>query len=183
MDRKRLPNNSFRFNSLFLASTVSEPKKYSILDELLADVPADVNVFVQLIGDLAEQVKADMLAQGLTRRALAQRLGKSESEITKWLSGLHNLTLNSVAKLSAALQVDLLVTRNQPQGYFGRQVAGTVSFSLGPAEVSAVQPLQPRSRANSLAINAVTESILRYLDPANQPDQPEVEAYRLPTAA
>ncbi len=92
---------------------------HSILDDLLADEPQDVEVFVQLIGDLAERVKTSMAAQGLTRRALAQRLGKSESEITKWLSGMHNLTLQSVAKLSVALQQDLLVTPDKPQGYFG----------------------------------------------------------------
>ena len=162
---------------------MSESKNFSILDELLADVPEDVNVFVHLIGDLAEQVKADMVAQGLTRRALAQRLGKSESEITKWLSGLHNLTLNSVAKLSAALQVDLLVTRDRSHGYFGRQTAGTITLSLGPAEVSAVQPPQARSKPNHLTDQAVAASILRYFDPASPPDQPAAGVHRYLTAA
>lgn len=146
---------------------MSEPKKHSILDELLADVPEDVNVFVHLISDLAEQVKADMLTQGLTRRALAQRLGKSESEITKWLSGLHNLTLNSVAKLSAALQMDLLVTRDRAQGYFGRQAIARLPAEVGtgpvglPAEVAAVQTPQRLAKPDP-TVNGMMAKILQH---------------------
>jgi transcriptional regulator with XRE-family HTH domain len=110
---------------------MSLPKQHSLLDDLLAEHPQqDADVFVALIADLAEQVKTDMLAQGLTRRALAQRLNKSESEITKWLSGMHNLTLQSVAKLSVALQMDLVTTRLNPLGYFGRMQPNTLSKSV-----------------------------------------------------
>lgn len=117
--------------------------QHSILDDLLADVPEDVDVFVQLIGDLAQQVKNDMAAQGLTRRALAQRLGKSESEITKWLSGMHNLTLQSVAKLSTALQLDLLVTRDQPLGHFGQQATTAVEASARRGVQGAASTVSP----------------------------------------
>ena len=116
------------------------PKQHSILDELLEASPQpDADVFVSLIFDLAEQVKADMDAQGINRRVLAQRLGKSEPEISKWLSGLHNLTLQSVAKLSAALEVDLLTTRLNPQGHFGR-LRPAAAFTELPAVVFANPP-------------------------------------------
>lgn len=127
--------------------------QHSVLDELLANVPQDVEVFVHLIGDLAEQVKADMAAQGLNRSALAQRLGKSESEVTKWLSGMHNLTLQSVAKLSAALQIDLLVTRERPQGYFGQtqtMAARAVAPGILLTDASSVQLPQPQPRPKHL---------------------------------
>ena len=57
----------------------------------------------------------------MTRRDLARLLGKSDAEVSKWLSGTHNLTLESVAKLEAALKADLLVTPHRPEGYFGRK--------------------------------------------------------------
>jgi transcriptional regulator with XRE-family HTH domain len=39
---------------------------------------------------------------------LAQKLGKTESEVSKWLSGTHNLTLKSIAKIEIALDANLL---------------------------------------------------------------------------
>ena len=35
-------------------------------------------------------------------------LGKRPSEVTKWLSGLHNLTLKSITKMEVALGVNLM---------------------------------------------------------------------------
>jgi len=69
--------------------------------------------------DLAEHVTEILRQRGKKRRWLAQRLGKTDSELSKWLSGTHNLTLDSIAKLSDALEVDLLVSTRFPMGYFG----------------------------------------------------------------
>lgn len=144
------------------------PSQHSILDDLLADEPQDVEVFVQLIGDLAEQVKTTMVSQGLTRRALAQRLGKSESEITKWLSGLHNLTLQSVAKLSVALQQDMLVTPARPQGYFGigasvQNIAGFNARTNVPLAVFATQSdVASQQNFLTVAVQTATGEQQRY---------------------
>ncbi|MBK8969134.1 MAG: helix-turn-helix transcriptional regulator [Lewinellaceae bacterium] len=45
----------------------------------------------------------------MKRRDLAAALGKSESEVSKWLAGAHNFTLKSIAKLEAVLGEDILV--------------------------------------------------------------------------
>ena len=51
-------------------------------------------------------------------------LGKKPSEITKWLSGLHNLTLKSITKMEVALGVNLM--NPEPQYvYLGRIEGGT----------------------------------------------------------
>lgn len=55
-----------------------------------------------------------------TQKKLAQELGKSESEISKWMSGLHNFTFKTVAKLQAVLGKELLVT---PKSYAGKYTA------------------------------------------------------------
>lgn len=47
----------------------------------------------------------DLLAQkGYTQKDLAKKLGKHESEVSKWLSGMHNFTLNSLIKLEQVLE-------------------------------------------------------------------------------
>ena len=47
---------------------------------------------------------ADLLGDKLT----AQRLGKTETEVSRWLSGTHNLTLSTICKISAALGEDIV---------------------------------------------------------------------------
>ena len=43
---------------------------------------------------------------------LARRMGKSPSELSKWLSGSHNLTLQSIARMEAALEEDIIITNS-----------------------------------------------------------------------
>ncbi|MCB9234169.1 MAG: helix-turn-helix transcriptional regulator [Bacteroidia bacterium] len=60
--------------------------------------------------DISDQVHAILQKKGMDQKDLAKKLGKSESEVSKWLSGLHNLTLKSIAKMEAALGEDLILT-------------------------------------------------------------------------
>ncbi len=53
--------------------------------------------------------------KGWTQKELAQALGKTEGEISKWLSGMHNLTIKSIAKMSAALGEKIIYTPDELQ--------------------------------------------------------------------
>ena len=45
---------------------------------------------------------SDLIAEkGITQKSLAESLDKKPSEISKWLSGNHNFTIRSLAKLEA----------------------------------------------------------------------------------
>lgn len=43
----------------------------------------------------------------MTQKDLANLLGKKESEISKWMTGTHNFTLRSIAKIEKALNVSI----------------------------------------------------------------------------
>lgn len=57
-----------------------------------------------------EQLHQVMDELGWSQKRLAQELGKSESEISKWLTGFHNFTFKSISKLEAVVGRELLVT-------------------------------------------------------------------------
>ncbi|AEI49869.1 helix-turn-helix domain-containing protein [Runella slithyformis] len=78
------------------------------VDRLLKSTPEDVKIFVDLYADLVVRINQILREKGLTQKALAERLDKSPSEIHKWLSGGHNFTLRSLAKLEAELGETLL---------------------------------------------------------------------------
>ena len=49
-----------------------------------------------------------MKAKGVSKKQLAELTGKRPSEVTRWLSGQHNFTLATIAKISVALEHDFL---------------------------------------------------------------------------
>ncbi len=66
--------------------------------------------FIDLNLDISEQIMEILSRKGWTQKDLANKLGKSEAEISKWLSGIHNLTLKSIAKMEATLGEFIIVT-------------------------------------------------------------------------
>ena len=80
--------------------------------------PLYTKVAVSKVFDLAEEVSAALERTGHTPAWLAERAGISLEELTGWLSGMHPL-YDSVARLEAALETDLLVAPGRPGGYFG----------------------------------------------------------------
>ncbi len=85
----------------------------------LAKITPENRRFVQKNLDIVEQIVSILDARGMSQRELAKRLGKSEAEVSRMLSGLHNLTLKTIAKLEAALEEDIITTpqKAQEQGY------------------------------------------------------------------
>ena len=72
-------------------------------DEILARTPESTKQEVSKNVAIAVRIIHILRKQGKTRRDLARLLGKSESEITRWLSGFHNLELKTIYKIEKAL--------------------------------------------------------------------------------
>jgi transcriptional regulator with XRE-family HTH domain len=66
---------------------------------ILQETPEETKVFVTMYADILVRVKQLMKEKQMSQKALAQKLNKQPSEINKWLSGKHNLTLKTIAKL------------------------------------------------------------------------------------
>lgn len=81
-----------------------------IMDEvrkryLTPDIQKQVDMQVMIanrIYDLLEE-------KGLSQKDLAQRLGKTEAEVSRWLSGTQNFTMASLAKIAVALNDDIII--------------------------------------------------------------------------
>ena len=85
-------------------TTVKSP----ILQQALADIPDDVRREVNLSFAIADRI-ADLLAQqGMTKKALARKMGKTEPEVSAWLTGRHNFTLRTLARISSVLGTDIV---------------------------------------------------------------------------
>lgn len=76
----------------------------------LEDVKPENKRFVQKNLDITKQVLSILERNGMTQRDLAEKLGKSEPEVSRMLSGLHNLTLKTITRLEVALGEDIILT-------------------------------------------------------------------------
>ena len=56
---------------------------------------------IELSFAISNKIDALMKERGLSKKQFADQIGKRPSEITRWLSGQHNLTLSTLAMLSA----------------------------------------------------------------------------------
>lgn len=84
--------------------------KTLVVERLKAKILPENRIFVRKNLAISEQVEALRKEKGWTQKELARKLGKTESEVSRLLSGLHNLTLKSIAKLEAELGSDIIVT-------------------------------------------------------------------------
>jgi|SRR5690554_2711866 len=57
---------------------------------------------------IVEKVRLALERKGWKSQDFAQAMGKSPSEISKWLTGMHNLTLKSITRMELALGMDLI---------------------------------------------------------------------------
>lgn len=76
----------------------------------LQQVAPENKIFVKKNLDITEQILTILDKKGMTRRDLAKALGKSEPEVSRILSGLHNLTLKTIVKLEVALGEEVILT-------------------------------------------------------------------------
>src|SRR5690606_11476552 len=74
-----------------------------VFQRILDSAPKDVDIFVDWYANLVVRINQLLRENNISKKELAEKMDKKPSEISKWLSGEHNFTLRSLAKLSAEL--------------------------------------------------------------------------------
>ena len=79
-----------------------------VFRQALAEIPAEQKAQFELSFAIADRIDAVLKAKGMSQKKFAEQLGKRESEISKWLTGRHNFTLQTIAKIETALNCKLI---------------------------------------------------------------------------
>lgn len=72
------------------------------LNRFFEDISPEEKAFTKLYYDFVIRVYDLMDQRGWSQKDLAEALGKSPSEVNKWIKGGHNLTFKTIAKLEVA---------------------------------------------------------------------------------
>ena len=79
------------------------------MEMIRQQAPPEVQKQVDMCVAIANRVY-DLLEEcGMSQRDLARALGKTETEVSRWLSGTHNLTVATIAKMAAVLGDDIII--------------------------------------------------------------------------
>jgi transcriptional regulator with XRE-family HTH domain len=83
-------------------------KKNSRLEEIRRTIPQETKREVEKLHAIADRIFELLKQKGLDQRNLAKSLGKYESEVSKWMAGEHNFTIQSILKLEAVLGGEII---------------------------------------------------------------------------
>jgi transcriptional regulator with XRE-family HTH domain len=90
--------------------------KMNAIDSILEGIDPKLEKQVELRMKLAVKIDKARKKIGLSKTQLAHRLSKKPSEITKWLSGTHNFTIDTLSDIQQLLGIELVnVDENQKE--------------------------------------------------------------------
>lgn len=83
-------------------------KTNKLLDEIRQTMTPEMKRQMDLSVQIANRIYEIMEDKGLSQKDIAHLLGKTETEVSRWLSGTHNMTMATLAKISLALGTDII---------------------------------------------------------------------------
>lgn len=83
-------------------------KRNSIIGARRAIVSPEVRRRIDLTFLIVDRIHSILEKKGLIQKDLASMLGKKESEISKWMRGTHNFTIDTITSIENALGTPIL---------------------------------------------------------------------------
>lgn len=112
-------------------------KRNSIMEESRKLITPEIKQRVDFSIEIANRIFDILEMKGMKQKDLARMLGKSEAEISKWLQGTHNFTIDTLLKIQAKLGEDILkVVGKDKNGTITTLKKHTFVFSSHPLSIS-----------------------------------------------
>jgi transcriptional regulator with XRE-family HTH domain len=97
--------------------------KGNVLKNLFEEMKEIEKVQIETKFNLANALESLLKNKGISKSEFAAKMGKSPSEISKWMSGKHNFTIDTLMEIAHALKVDITeLLKFKPEPLFKTQV-------------------------------------------------------------
>lgn len=83
-------------------------KRSSILEQRRKLVNPEVRQSVALSFQIVDRIHDILVQKNMRQKDLAFLLGKKEAEISKWMRGTHNFTIDTLVSIEEALQAPIV---------------------------------------------------------------------------
>lgn len=84
-------------------------KRNSILEARRSAVDPATRQKVKLSFQIVDRIHEILVSKGLKQKDLAMMLGKKEAEISKWMRGTHNFTIDTLTSIEEVLGEHILM--------------------------------------------------------------------------
>jgi transcriptional regulator with XRE-family HTH domain len=88
-------------------------KRSNILEDRRRKVNPEVRESIDLSFQIVDRIHEILAEKGLKQKDLAMLLDKKEAEISKWMRGTHNFTIETLVAIERALQAPILQVIHQ----------------------------------------------------------------------
>ena len=93
-------------------------KTNRIMDDIRSTISPEMKLQMELSVAIANRIYDILEEKGMSQKDFARLMGKTETEVSRCLSGTHNLTLATISKITTTL---------------GEQIIKVADYSLEPA--------------------------------------------------
>ena len=83
-------------------------KTNRIMDDIRSTISPEMKLQMELSVAIDNRIYEILEARGMSQKDFAKLMGKTETEVSRWLSGTHNLTMATICKISAALDAEVV---------------------------------------------------------------------------
>jgi len=87
-------------------------KTNKIMDDIRSNISPEMKMQMELSVAIANRIYNILESKGMSQKVFASLMGKTETEVSRWLSGTHNLTLATISKISVALGEEVIRVAN-----------------------------------------------------------------------
>lgn len=87
-------------------------KTNKIMDDIRSNISSEMKMQMELSVAIANRIYNILESKGMSQKEFASLMGKTETEVSRWLSGTHNLTLATISKISVALGEEVIRVAN-----------------------------------------------------------------------
>lgn len=85
-----------------------ENQKNKIMEEIRETISPEMKMRTEMSVAIANRIYDIMASKGLSQKDLAKRMGKTETEVSSWLSGTLKMPPSMIHKISSALNEDIM---------------------------------------------------------------------------
>lgn len=79
-----------------------------IFRDEVSKVSPEIQKQVDLSFAIADKIASVLEERKMTQKQLSKLVGCTEADVCRWLGGTHNFTIRTIARISTALEVDLI---------------------------------------------------------------------------
>lgn len=84
-------------------------KTSEMFKQEIAKVPIELKLELDLSFAIADKIDAIIKEKGMTQKEFAKKMNKTEAEVSRWLSGTHNFTLKTIARITNILGESIVI--------------------------------------------------------------------------